>query len=597
MVVMKNISKTTTAAEPVKKKLIRRSNLTTLGVSLLVIILLNVIGAYLFTRFDLTTEKRYTLSDATRNFLGEVDDVVYFQVYLEGEFPAGFKRLRNATKEMLDEFRAYNDNIQYKFINPSEGKDNKAIQALYKQLVQKGLEPSEINQSTTDGTSQQIVFPGAIVSYKGKELPLALLMSQQGIGPEQILNNSIQGLEYNMANVIRKLSVGSKQRLAFLQGHGELDKSRLADIAYSLSDYYDVEYVTIDGKLNSLFTRDSVHQVLVNKFQALIIAKPDSAFPEKDKFMIDQFVMRGGKVIWFIDPVFASMDSLQANNETIGFGRPLNLEDMLFGYGVRLNTNLMLDMNCMKIPVVTGEYAGQPQQSYLPWYFFPTVTPTSTHPVVKNLNAIKCEFVSSIDTVGSSEIKKTVLLTTSKYTRPVNTPCRISLDIMSQKVDERFFNKPNKIIAVLLSGKFKSNFKGRLPDEILKDKAKYDFREESDKNEMIVVSDGDIIKNQLHYSEGYPLPLGYDQFTNQMYGNKDFVMNCVDYLCDASGLISVRSRELKIRLLDKSRITKGKLAIQFTNTAVPVIIVLIFGIGWIGIRRRYFTKSSNQRKK
>jgi ABC-2 type transport system permease protein len=573
------------------KKKVRKQNLTMLGISLLVLILLNIIGSFVFTRFDLTTEKRYTLSPATRKFLKNIDDVVYFQVYLEGDFPAGFKRLRNSTREMLDEFRAYNDNIQYKFIDPSAGKDKKAINNLYKQLIQKGLEPSEVNSNSGNGVSQQIVFPGALVSYKGRELPLSLLMSQQGMPPEQILNNSIQSLEYNMANVIRKLSVGSKQRIAFLQGHAELDNLRLWDIANSLKEYYSVEPVTIDGKLNSLFIRDSVHQKLVNRFAALIIAKPDSAFPEKDKYMIDQFVMRGGKVLWFIDPVFASMDSLQTSNSTIGFGRSLNLDDMLFQYGVRLNTNLILDMNCLKIPVVTGEYGGQPQQSFLPWYYFPTVTPTSTHPIVKNLNAIKCEFVSSIDTVGSKDIKKTILLTTSKYSRPLNTPCRISLDIMNQNADERYFNKPGKAIAVLLKGKFTSVFKGRLPDEILNDKAKYDYRDEIKDNEMLVVSDGDIIKNQLESKQKYPLPLGYDQYTNQMFGNKDFVMNAVDYLCDSSGLITVRSRELKIRLLDKARINKNLLAIQFTNTAVPVLIVLVFGIVWIAFRKRSFTRT------
>ncbi len=574
-----------------KKKLIKRNNLLTLAFSLLIIILLNIAGNYLFTRFDLTTEKRYTLSPATRDFLSNLDDAVYFQVYLEGEFPAGFKRLRNATREMLDEFRAYNDNIQYKFINPTEGRDNKSAQNLYKQLIEKGLEPSEINQNTAEGMKKQIIFPGAIVSYRGKEMPMQLLLSQQGTPPEQILNNSIQNLEYNMANVIRKLSVVAKQRVAFLEGQDELDKARLADIYYSLGDYYSVEFVKINGKLNSLFVRDSVHQQLVNKYAALIIAKPDSAFAEKDKYMIDQFIMRGGKVLWFVDPVYANMDSLQANNETIGFGRNLNLDDMLFNYGVRINTNLVLDMNCMKIPVVTGEYAGQPQQSYLPWYYFPTITPMETHPVVKNLNAIKCEFVSSIDTVGKKDIRKTILLSTSKYSRTVNTPSRISLDIMSQQPDERFFNKPGLPVAVLLSGKFTSLYKDRLPEEILHDKEKYDFRETSEENSMIVISDGDIIKNQLHYSQGYPLPLGYDQFTNQMFGNKDFVMNAVDYLCDSSGLITVRSRELKLRMLDRARVSKDKLSIQLLNTALPVLIVLVFGGLWIWIRKRMYART------
>jgi ABC-2 type transport system permease protein len=573
-----------------KKKKIKRNNIFALFLSLLIIILVNVIGNFVFTRFDLTTEKRYTLSDATRKFLKDIDDVVYFQVYLEGDFPASFKRLRNATREMLDEFRAYNDNIQYKFINPSEGKDKKAVQGLYKQLMQKGLEPTELNQNTAEGNSQQVIFPGAIVSYKGKEMPLQLLMSQQGTPPEQVLNNSIQGLEYNMANVIRKLSVGTKQRIAFLQGHGELDKLRLADISYSLSDYYAIDFVTIDGKLNSLSIRDSAKKELINKYQAIIIAKPDSAFPEKDKYMIDQFIMRGGKVIWFIDPVFASMDSLQAHNETVGFARSLNLEDMLFQYGVRINTNLVLDMSCVKIPVVTGDYGGQPQQNFLPWYYFPTVLPTINHPIVNNLNAIRCEFVSSIDTVGDRDIKKTILLATSKYSRPVNTPCRISLDLLGEKLDEKFFNKPYKSIAVLLEGNFKSVFLNRLPMDIMQDKEKYDYRPESKANKMIIISDGDIIKNQLHYSKGYPLPLGYDQYTNEMYGNKDFVLNAIDYLCDESGLITVRSRELKLRLLDKTKIAKSKFAIQLFNTAIPIIVVLLFGAGWIMIRRRIFTR-------
>jgi ABC-2 type transport system permease protein len=573
-----------------KKKRIRRNNLMQLGLGLLVIILLNIIGSYIFTRFDLTAEKRYTLSDATKKFLTNLDDVVYFQVYLEGDFPAGFKRLRNSTREMLDEFRAYSDNIQYKFINPSESKDKKHTQDLYKQLVSKGLEPTELNVNSTEGVSQQIIFPGAIVSYKGREMPLQLLMSQRGVDPENVLNNSIVGLEYNLANVIRKLSVVTKQKIAFIEGHGELDRQRIADIYYSLGEYYTVEFVTINGKLNSLSIRDTIRKKLINKYDAIIIAKPDSAFPEKDKFMIDQYVMRGGKILWFLDPVFASMDSLQAHSETVGFGRSLNLDDMLFQYGTRLNPNLVLDMSCMKIPIVTGEYGGQAQQSFFPWYYFPVIMPTIKHPIVSNLNSISTEFISSIDTVGSPDIHKTVLLTTSKYSRLMNTPCRISLDIMGQKLDEQYFNRSYVPVAVLLEGRFRSLFLNRVPQEIMEDKEKYDFRPEIAKNQMLVVSDGDMIKNQLHYSKGYPLPLGYDQYTNQMFGNKDFILNAVDYLCDSSGLITVRSREQRIRLLDKTYVDKNKTGIQFFNIALPVLLVLVFGAIWIFIRHKKFTR-------
>lgn len=572
------------------KRKLRNNNIIRLLLSLLVIAFLNIIGSYVFTRFDLTTEKRYTLSDATKSFIKDLDDVVYFKIYLEGDFPAEFKRLRNATREMLDEFRAYSDNIQYTFINPSEGKDKKSVNDFYKQLRSKGLEPTTLNLNTSDKNAQQIIFPGAIVSYKGRELPMQLLTSQRGVKPDQMLNNSIQSLEYNLANVIRKLSVVHKQKIAFITGHGELNNYELADIIYSLSEYYDVESVEIDGKINSLAKRDTIKKELRNIYEAIIIAKPDSSFSENDKYMIDQFIMRGGKVLWFIDPVFASMDSLQSNAETIGFGLRLNLEDMLFQYGVRINNDLILDLNALPIPVITGETGGQPQQSFYPWYYFPIITPSTKHPVVNNLNALKSEFISSIDTINKKNIRKTILLTTSQYSKPITTPCRISLDMMSKTPDQRFFNQPYQPVAVLLEGIFTSVFDLRIPKEIINDKEKFDFRKQSAENKMLVVSDGDIIRNQLHYSKGYPLPLGYDQYTGQMFGNKDFVLNAVDYLCDASGLISVRSRELKLRLLDMNRINNNRLSIQFINTALPVLIILLFGIIRVILRQRINTK-------
>jgi ABC-2 type transport system permease protein len=575
-----------------KRKKIKYNNSIQLLISLLIIILLNVVSQFLYTRFDLTTEKRYTLSDATKKFLKNLDDVVLFKVYLEGDFPAGFKRLKSETKEMLDEFRAYSKNIEYKFINPSEGKDKKAVKNFYKQLMNKGLEPTNLQVKTNEGTSQTIIFPGAIVSYKDKEMPLQLLTSQQGAPAEVSLNNSIQGLEYNIANVIRKISIREKSKIGFITGHGELSEEQTADILYTLSDYYDVQRVSIKGKINSLGERSEKTGKFVNKFKAIVIAKPDSAFPEKDKFLIDQYIMRGGKVIWLVDPVMATMDSLRKSyqTETLGFANNINLDDMLFTYGVRINTNLLLDLNALPIPVITGQVGDQPQQSMLPWYYFPLVSPASNHPIVNNLNVVKCEFASSIDTVGNREISKVILLTTSKYSRTLNTPVRISLDILYKKPDPRMFNKANLPLAVLLEGIFTSNFKGRVAPEILEDKERFDFRETSDKTSMIVISDGDIIKNQLHYSKGYPLPLGYDQYTNQTFGNKDFILNCIDYLCDESGLMTVRSRELKLRLLDKTRINNNKLSIQITNVAVPVLIVLIFGIIMIIIRKRIYNK-------
>ncbi|MEI8204648.1 MAG: gliding motility-associated ABC transporter substrate-binding protein GldG [Bacteroidota bacterium] len=573
------------------KRNTKRNNLVQLLMSFVIIILINVIGYFVFTRFDLTSEKRYTLSENTRNSLENLNDVVYFKVYLEGEFPSGFKRLHNETREMLEEFRAYSTNIQYEFINPSANPDKKEMNALYQQLVQKGLQPTNLQTKNKGGSSQQIIFPGAIVSYQGREVALPLLVTQLGLAAEAQLNNSIQALEYNLVSAIRKVTIKEKPKIAFIEGQGELKRIYLADITQSLSEYYDVERVTIDGKINSLTNHiaDSTENLIKNKYKAIIIAKPDSVFNEKDKFIIDQYVMHGGKILWMIDRTFASMDSLQGSATTPAIPLDLNLDDMLFKYGVRVNANLVLDLNALPIPMVTGSIGNQPQQTFLPWYYFPILTPSSKHPIVNNLNAIKTEFVSTIDTLVAPGIRKTVLLTSSKYSRIVNTPTIVNLEILRQDPDERQYNMPFLPVAVLLEGSFESVFKNRLTPEV-ENAPEFGFKENSPATKMIVVGDGDIIKSQLHLSKGYPLPLGYDQYTKESFGNKDFILNCVNYLCDDSGLISTRARELKIRLLDKTRVEKEKLKWQLINTLVPIALIILFGVFQAILRRRKYAK-------
>ena len=576
-----------------KQKKMRKQSIIQLLLSLLVIILINIISYFLFTRFDLTTEKRYTLSKETKNYLKKIDDFVYFKVYLDGDFPAGFKRLKSETKEMLDEFRAYNPNIQYKFINPSDGADKNQIKNLQSQLLQKGLQPFYIKQKTETGTSQQIIFPGALVSYRDKEIPMQLLMNQRiGSSSESVLNYSIQNLEYNIVNTLRKLIVTIKPRIGFLEGHGELSNERLNDIIVSLRDYYDVDRVIIDGKINSLFTRINANKTqLVNKYAVLVIAKPDSAFEEKDKYFIDQHIMHGGKVLWLIDPVYASMDSLRkAPGATIGFPRDLNLNDMLFKYGVRINSKLLLDLTSLPIPIVTGQSGGKPQMEMVPWFYFPIIFPKSNHPIVKNLNGIVTEFCSTIDTVGSKGIKKTILLYSSDQSRTLNTPTTISIDIMYHKVDERLYQQSALPVAVLLEGEFSSDFNGRLPMSIASDKESFDFKDKSPQNKMIVISDGDVIKNQMD-NNGSSLPLGYDKYTNQTYGNKDFIMNCIDYLTDESGIFQVRSREIKIRLLDDKYIKHNKIKLQLLNILGPVLLIILFAVLILIFKRMKFARS------
>ncbi|MBV2245613.1 MAG: gliding motility-associated ABC transporter substrate-binding protein GldG [Lentimicrobium sp.] len=575
-------------------KNIRRTNMVQLFLGLVIVILLNVIGSALYFRVDLTSEKRYSLASSTKKLLRETDDIFYFKVFLEGEFPAGFKKLSRATREMLDEFRAFSDNIQYEFINPSEASDAKTRNDVFDRLIQQGIQPTDLNVRTKEGQQQQRIFPAAILSHKGREIPVNLLAEQMGAPPDAIINNSVQALEYNISNAIRKLSTASKPRIAFTEGHGELSALETADITQALSDYYIVEGVTLDGKVNALTERkenEDGNYTIINKYAAIIVAKPDSVFSEKNKFVIDQFVMKGGKVLWLIDPVSASMDSVQKSNRTMGITHDINLNDMLFKYGVRLNSNLLLDLNALPIPVYTGNIGNQPQYSFYPWLYFPVLSSTSNHPVVNNLNAVRTEFISSIDTVGNPSIRKTVLLKTSEYTRIAMTPVMIDLEILRNEPDPKQFNQPRQTVAVLLEGEFESLYTNRIPSEISQ-APEMGFTAKSPENRMIVISDGDMIKNQIQFSAGTytPFPLGYDRFTGQTFGNKELMLNAVNYLCDDAGLMAVRSREVKLRPLDRTRVSKNLLFWQILNTAGPVLLVILFGLIQFFLRKRRYAK-------
>lgn len=579
-----------------KRRSIKQGNILQLGLGVVIILLINIIASFIFTRFDLTAERRYTLAPATKRLVQKLDDVVFFKVYLAGDLPPGFQRLSNETREMLDEFRAYSDNIQFEFVDPSEGANAKDRNDVYRLLVERGLQPTDLRVNEKGQSKQLIIFPGAIVSYKGHDLPVQLLMDQVGQGSDQVLNNSIQALEYNLANAIQQIITTIKPRVAILQGEGELSPMESIDLQNSLGDYYNVDRITIDGKLTSLALRmktDSVRDVLINKYRAIIVAKPTRPFSEKDKFLIDQFVMRGGRVLWLVDPVFASMDSLQKYNSTIGIENDLNLADMLFNYGVRLNTNLIQDMRALPIPVRTGQVGNQPQLEYFPWYFFPLITPGFNHPIVNGLNAIKTEFISSLDTVTAPGVSKTILLASSPYSRTVNAPALIDLEILKEEPDERMFDQGPQPVAVLLEGVFTSAYLFRLPPELMGNRD-LGILNKSKPTKMIIISDGDIGKNQFHISQGYPLPLGYDQWTRQTFGNKDLLLNAMNYLCDDSGLISVRSRELKLRLLDTKKLSNQRLFWQLINILTPILLIGGFGIAKYRIRKAAYARPSGK---
>lgn len=577
-----------------KNAINRKKDTTFLIIGLIIVILVNYIGSFAFERFDLTSEKRYTLSETSKELAENIDDIIYVKVYLEGDFPAPFKRLRDETKEMLDEFRAYsNGNLEYEFINPSESSDKKIRDEIYKQLYKQGLRPTDLNTKTDDGFSNKIIWPGAVFSYKGKELPVQLLKSQMGASPESMLNSSIESLEYEIANSINNLTMIDIPKVAFIEGHGELDDLETASLAESLAEFYRVDRIELNENLNSLTERvmvDSTEAFTVKtKYNAIIIAKPNLKFSEKDKFIIDQYIMYGGRVVWLIDPVFASMDSLQSADVTMAIPLDLNLDDQLFTYGVRINTNLVQDIQAAQIPIVTGVVGNQPKTEMFPWYFFPLLTPANSHPIVNNLNALKGEFVSTIDTIAKKGIRKTGLLKTSKYSKISSAPTRIGLDMVRFEADQSQFNKGHQVVAVLLEGKFESVFKNRITPQI-KDANEINFKEESEENKMIVIADGDITKNIVNRRTGEYLALGIDRFTRQEFGNRDFMLNVLGYLCDDSGLMSVRSKKLKIRLLDKTVLKDDKFNWQIINTILPIGLILLFGVAHYFDRKKKFTK-------
>lgn len=576
-----------------ERKNLKKNQLISFGITLTIIIVVNIIASFVYTRFDLTSEKRYTLSDTSKEILRNLDDYVYFRVYLEGEFPAGFKKLRKETKEMLDEFRAYSKFVDYEFINPSESNDAAERNETYKLLYQSGLNPTELAIKTNAGAQQLVIWPCALVSYQEKEKPLDLLDTGVGESSSQALNNSAQNLEYKLISAIKELSQEKKSNIAFIEGHGELDENEVYDITRTLQKKYNVKRVTLDEQITALNSRTETKDssiVINSNYDAIIIAKPTKPFSEKDKFIIDQYVMHGGKVLWLIDPVSATMDSLQTSESTIGNALDINLDDMFFKYGLRLNKNLLLDLNSAKIALRTGQMGGQAQIEYFNWYYFPLLNAASDNSIVKNINPLKADFVSSIDPVISdSDVQKIPLLKTSNYTNIAAAPAYITLGMLRQAPDQRMFSQKSQNVAYLLKGEFESLYSNRMTSEIVESK-EIGFKTSSEPTSMIVVADGDLIRNQFHIPKGYPLPLGFDQYTQITYGNKDFIENAVSYLVDGEGLIEVRNRELKIRLLDANKINNDALIWQVVNVLLPSVVVIIFGIVLAIIRKRRFTK-------
>ncbi len=550
---------------------------------LAIVIFVNVLGGFFFTRFDLTSEKRYTLSETSTKLLKEIKDGIFVKVYLEGEFNADFKRLHDETRELLDRFRIESkNNLNYEFININ-AEDKKAdLNKIQQQLYQKGIVPTQVNFKTENGNQQQVIWPGAIVTYKGKEMVWQLFKQQIGYSPAQCVNNSVEELEYGLTNTIRKLDKPRRSRIAFIQGHGELDTLESVRMFDALSEYYDVEYVTLNHQLEAL-----------KPYQAIIVAQPDSAIDDKDQFIIDQFIMRGGKSLWCLDAVDVNRDTLAMKGYSLGLNSKLGVEEMLYHYGVRVNYNLLMDLNCARIKLMSGSQQS-PTPNLYPWFYSPVAFADSgvyNHPIVKNLDPIKLDFVSSIDTISVKGVKKTALLRSGRYTREQGTPARISFGLVNMKVKEAAFNQPYRNVAVLLEGTFKSRFKNYafIPTAIMQDSA-IGFKAESKPTSMIVISDGDIMKNDYNFRTKESYELGWDKSMQTKFANETFLLNCMNYLIDGEELISIRTREIKLRLLDKKKIGSFKKKYQFINVGIPLALIVLFGVVFTFLRKRKYTK-------
>jgi len=531
------------------------------------LVVLNFINQSFYKRFDATSDHRYSLSETTKNIISKIDESLFINVYLEGDFPPEFKRLQKETHQYLEELAAKNSKIKINFINPGAQREA---------LIKKGMLPSRLTVEEDGKLSEAIIFPWAEISYNKKNEIVSLLPTSVVSSQEEQLQKAIENLEYGFSNAMHSITQKKRKKIAILAGNGEL------------ADIYQYSFLSAVAKKYRLakFTLDSVASDAPQTLEDLshldlaIIAKPTEKFTEKEKFVLDQFIANGGKTLWMLDNVQADQDSLANTGKMLAYPRDLNLTDLLFNYGVRISTSLIKDLYAAQIPVATGQVGNQTQFKNLDWLYHPLVNGNTNHPITKNIAPVRLKFANQIDTLKNN-IKKTPLLVSSPLTQKVGTPKIITLQSIAEEVNEVDYSGGNQLFAVLLEGRFNSAYNNRVkPFET------FLFKEKSKENKMIIISDGDVGKNQILKEK--PYDLSKDKWTNQQFGNKEFLLNAVDYLLDDSGLIQLRNKSLKIRMLDKQKAFKERSYWQFLNVVLPLILLFSFGIIFNYLRKRKY---------
>ncbi len=535
----------------------------------------NGLSSFFYARWDLTADKRYTLAPATQKLVQNLETDIHVEVLLSGEFPAAFERLENATRETLEEFRALsNGRLSFQFTDPSQAATEEKRQQNYQDLVDRGIAPTNLFANEKGKRTEKIIFPGAIVQGDSLEIPVQLLKGNRSKSEEEQLNQSYEGVEFQLASAIREIVQPEKKKIGLVVSHSKVPPSRLSDLIATLQLQYEV---FLD--LNEPGSYDGL--------DALMVLKPDDPFSEAEKFKFDQYLVKGGRALFFVDG--ARVDSVAPEGS---FAQPmeLNLGDLFFKWGIRVNQNLIKDMNCALIPLNVGNMGERAQIQPLPWRYYPLLNRFSDHVITRNLEAVYSRFLSSIDTLGGGPLVKTPLLMTSPYTRLVNAPVLVSFNEARQQPAPDEYQGGVHLAAVLVEGLFTSLYHNR----ILPSDPRYDgFAASGEGGKVIVAADGDLVVNDIDYQRQVPLPLGYDRITRNLFGNKDFVLLALDYLTDSEGLITARNKEIRIRLLDKIRIAEEKTFWQVINVLIPILLVgLCGGIGsWLH-HRKFNNKSA-----
>ncbi len=573
----------------------KRNDILQFSISLLILVVGFFICQLVFTKFDLTEEKRHTLTEATTELLDSIDNQILVRCYLHGDFPAKFKRLEKAIKERLDEFHDLSGGmVEYEFIDPYAIEDRKTQGEIETALYEQGLEFTRLAYEENGVKKFKTIWPGAIISYNGKELPVQLFKSNSPEPTDAMVNGSINNLEFELGSKMRQLMNPKRKSIAFIEGHGELSELETLDIGNYLAESYEVSRVRIDEQIGSLSEKLERVKHRSNLYDLIIIAKPDSMFSDKDKVIIDQYIMNGGKVLWLIDPILTDLDSLRVRQGTMGVTNEMGLYDMLFDYGVRLNRDMVIDYQCAPIAFDAGPMGNQRNMEMFNWYFSPVVlAPDDAHPIAANLDPIVMQFTSSLEAVGDNPaITKSVLLSSSELSKQLKAPIRVNSGVVQLGIDYFQANpNPNLPLAMLLEGSFTSNFQFRLPDAIKNDPT-IAFRDVSVPTKMIVIADGDIARNGIiDGGEGpIPVPLGYDRYLgNVVYDNREFLLNAVNYLMDDKALISMRSRSIVLRKLSEEKILQERSRWQIINVALPLFVLIVFGLIQFTIRKRKYT--------